>query len=120
MADAPKPEAEPPQADIEKESGEEKTPSSPSKGGIKKLVMFAAVLVVQVFLAYFLQRTLLFRSPSSAEAHSIETGQTEHKTEKKSKKSKKSDKEEAKEGEMVLLDEIIVNPAETGGRRFLR
>ena len=98
---------------LDSKSEETEASPTPSKRGIGKIAILAGVIVAQVILAYLLQRTLLFRPPPSAEAHSIET---EHKTEKKSKKSAK---EQAEGGEMVLLDEIIVNPADTGGRRFL-
>lgn len=84
----------------------------PKKSGLKRIAVVAGILVVQVMAAYLIQRTFLFPTPPSAEAHSLEagakTGGTGHGGGSHSEK-----------GEIVLLDEIIVNPAETGGRRFL-
>lgn len=86
---------------------------APAKGRFAKWAVLAAVLVVQVIVSYFLQRALFFAPPEPAQAHTVEAKQTTE------KKHKGHATESSKEGEIVLLDEIIVNPAETGGRRFL-
>jgi len=93
------------------EEGE--TAEQPSKkGGLPQIVILAGVIVVLVAVSYVLQRTFLFQSSSSAHAHSVEK-------EKSHDKEDEAHDEEAPVGEMVMLNEIIVNPAGTGGRRFL-
>jgi flagellar FliL protein len=86
--------------------------SSPKKSGLKRIALIAGILVVQVIVAYFLQRTFLFPTSPAAEAHSLEAGA-------KTGGSDHGGGSHSEKGEIVLLDEIIVNPAETGGRRFL-
>lgn len=114
MADAKpdkarKPAAEEPDANHE----DTETSSPPKKAGLKKIALIAGVIVVQVIVSYFLQRTFLFPTSPSAEAHSLEA---ETKAEGGAGHGGKA---HSKKGEILLLDEIIVNPAETGGRRFL-
>lgn len=96
-----------------KEKPEEEDASEPTKkGGLPQLVVLAGIIVVLVAASYFLQRTFLFQSSSSAQAHGV-TDENAHGEEGD------ADAEEAHAGEMVMLNEIIVNPAGTGGRRFL-
>ncbi|MFH1010061.1 MAG: flagellar basal body-associated FliL family protein [bacterium] len=87
--------------------------SAPTKSNFTKWAVLAGVLVLQVIASYFLQRALLFSPPKPAQAHTVEVKQTTE------KKRKGHAAEASKASEIVLLDEIIVNPAETGGRRFL-
>lgn len=73
-----------------------------------KYIIIAAVLVVQTVLAYFLQKTFLFPGTATANVEAAKHEETE-------------EGKEGEEGEstVVLLDEIVVNPAETAGRRYL-
>jgi flagellar FliL protein len=114
MADAKADKSRKP-ADEERDAKHDDTEASspPKKAGPKRIAVIAGILVVQVIAAYFLQRTFLFPTSPSAKANSLEVGAntgegTDH-----------GGSSHAKKGEILLLDEIIVNPAETGGRRFL-
>lgn len=91
---------------------------------LMKILIIAGVLLAQTAGAYFLQKTFLF--PSSTVSHA--TGAESENSEVS--ESGGQEDEESKEGEghgggvatavqVVMLDEIIVNPAGTGGRRFL-
>ncbi len=96
-----------------KEKSEEEDVSEPSgKKGLPQIVVLAGVIIVLVAVSYFLQRTLLFQGPSSAQAHEVTK-------EKAHQKKNAEEPEETPAGEMVMLEEIIINPAGTGGRRFL-
>jgi flagellar FliL protein len=75
------------------------------KGGIPKIALIAVVLLVQIVAAYFIQKTLLFPAVPGQKV-----------AEAAPKKVAKHSEEESK---VILLDEIVVNPAETGGRRYL-
>ena len=96
----------------ESEEKETEAPSPAKKGGLKQYAILAGIIVVQVIAAYFLQRTFLFQASASAEAHSLEIDK------KAEGEGNHADEEHAK-GEMVMIEEIVVNPAGTGGRRFL-
>lgn len=84
----------------------EENGGEPKKSGsITKIGMIAAVLLVQIVASYFLQKTFFFQP---ATAGSVRT------------EAKKPEKPiESEEMKVVMLDEIVVNPAETGGRRYL-
>jgi flagellar protein FliL len=93
----------------EPEAPEQPAEAAPKKSKpLMKYAIIAGVLVVQTVLAYFLQKTFLF--PGTATATVAES---------------KAESEEPKDGgneaepNIVMLDEIVVNPAETGGRRYL-
>jgi flagellar basal body-associated protein FliL len=74
--------------------------------GIPKAAIIAGVLLVQIVAAYFLQKTFLFNHvPGAKEVVAAPKKPVKH-------------GEEA-EAKIVLLDEIVVNPAETAGRRYL-
>jgi flagellar basal body-associated protein FliL len=114
--DSPRPAPD----DGEKDSGENKETPAPKKPGMKKLAILAGVIVVQVIASYFLQRAFLFPGAQPAEAGIVETKETKKGVEKESKREEsKHSKGSEKASEMVMLDEIIVNPAQTAGRRFL-
>jgi flagellar FliL protein len=94
-AEAPEPEA---------------TPAEPKKRKPPpKMVIIAAVVVGQIIGAYFLQKALFFHDASAAAP--------KEKTE--APKEKKHGEKESVEPTVVMLDEIVVNPAHTGGRRYL-
>lgn len=115
MAD--KKDAKPESPAPEKKSEKKKLP-------LMKILIVAGVLLAQTAGAYFLQKTFLF--PSSPVSPETAT-QSEHSEEAK---EGEEGEEAAVEGEghgggangavqIVMMDEIIVNPAGTGGRRFL-
>lgn len=91
---------------------EDAPPETPAEGGgepkksipMVKIGIIAAVLLVEIAASYFLQKSFLFQNAAAGNA----------KAEVKKEKPKES-------GEMkvVMLDEIVVNPAETSGRRYL-
>jgi flagellar FliL protein len=90
---------------------------------LMKILIFAGVLLAQTAGAYFLQKTFLF--PSGSASHGAEE-QTEHAEEGESESDGEGEEEGGGHGEgakgavqIVMIDEIIVNPAGTGGRRFL-
>jgi flagellar protein FliL len=85
---------------------EETSPDAKKKGPLPKIVIIVAVLLVQVVAAYFLQKTFIFKDPTAAKAAGLEA-----------EKAKKHTPEV--EPTVVMLDELVVNPAETGGRRYL-
>jgi flagellar FliL protein len=83
---------------------------SKGSGFLIKAGIVAAVLLVEIAGSYFLQKTMLFPNPGVAEA------KAEVKKEKEQEAKKKAAEEELS---VVMLDEIVVNPADTGGRRYL-
>jgi flagellar basal body-associated protein FliL len=87
---------------------EEAAAAAPKKRfAIPKIAIYAAVALFMIAGSYFLQKMLLFPdSPGTANAAPA------HKPEKKKKV------EEA-ESSVMMLDEIVINPAETAGRRYL-
>jgi flagellar FliL protein len=94
----------------EKETKPETPPAEPEKTKTRvklppKVLIIVGVLLVQLVGSYFLQKTFLFGSVS---APAIATEKVEEKTEANDDAMK-----------VVMLDEIIVNPAATGGRRYL-
>lgn len=78
------------------------------KGGIPKIAVIAGILLVQIVVSYLLQKTLFFKDVAGTH----EAAAASHKTEKVEAK-------EEEEAPVVMLDEIVVNPADTGGRRYL-
>jgi flagellar FliL protein len=113
MADAKADKShKPPGEERDAKHDDTETSSGPKKAGPKRIAVIAGILVIQVIIAYFLQRTFLFPTSPSAKAHGLEVGAM---TEGGSDHGSSSDAK----GDILLLDEIIVNPAETGGRRFL-
>jgi flagellar protein FliL len=81
-----------------------------SKGSFVKLGIIAGLILVQVVGSYFLQKAVFFSGDVVAKE--------EVKAESK-KKSEKKDKEKEAELNVIELEEIVVNPADTGGRRYL-
>lgn len=85
----------------------EKKPAKP----LMKYAVIAGVVLLQVAAAYFLQKAFIFNGPATAEAATAEHGDAE------------DGADEGEEGEggphIVMLEELVVNPAGTGGRRYL-
>lgn len=92
--------------------GTDESPAPAKKGkGIPKIAIIAGIVVIQIVAAYFIQKTLFFSDVTAA----VEEKKDEsHKAEKKGGHG-----EEDSESAVVMLDEIIVNPAHTSGRRYL-
>ncbi|HEY3295753.1 MAG TPA: flagellar basal body-associated FliL family protein [bacterium] len=88
------------------QAADESAAASKSSGLMTKIGIIAAVLLIQIAGSYFLQKTFLFQNAAAGNSK-VE--------EKKPEPSKESDSEMS----VIMLDEIVVNPAETGGRRYL-
>ncbi len=108
----------------------EAAPAEPKKKlPLKKILIIAGILVAQTAAAYFIQKTIFFPTPvnPNAEAEHVSGDGGEHGEEAEA--DAESEGEESEGGEhgggkgaesnVAMLDEIIVNPAGTGGRRFL-
>lgn len=80
---------------------------------LSRFATLALVLVAQVALAYVVQRTLLFPADPLANA-TITALDTEREEGEEAKPA-----EHTAETQVVTLDEIVVNPAATAGRRYL-
>ncbi len=80
------------------------------KFAIPKFAIVAAVILAQVVGSYFLQKTLLFSGGPLAAETTVASAKSEAKAE---------EAEESDDSEVMMLDEIVINPAETGGRRYL-
>lgn len=85
------------------------TEAKPKKPMMKYIIIGATVLI-QITAAYYLQKTFLFAGPA------VEvTAEDEH--------AEEEEEVEGAHGEggpsIVTLEEIVVNPAGTGGRRYL-
>lgn len=104
-----------------KQAAPEETVVPKKKSPLMKILIIAGILIAQTAAAYFIQKTVFFpSSPSSAE-HSEDS--EEHSEEAEEHASEESGGHggaaKALGSPVALLDEIIVNPAGTGGRRFL-
>ncbi|MFZ5434415.1 MAG: flagellar basal body-associated FliL family protein [Calditrichota bacterium] len=107
-------------ADKEPLEQEQTPPEEQPAEGQKKLplpkwAIIAVVLLAQVAGAYYLQKTFIFSNDASA-------SEVETKHEKAKKESSKHGEEKGGESDelpIVMLEEIVVNPAETAGRRYL-
>ena len=116
MADK-KPEKENPQELAGKDkaaqaAGDESASEPKKRKSLPKPLIIAAVVIVQIIGAYFLQKTLFFKDVSAAVQH------------EEAKSPKKEEHKKGKHGaeessNIVMLDEIVVNPARSGGRRYL-
>jgi flagellar FliL protein len=99
---------------VEKDKAEapapEETSAEPKKRKLPpKPVIIAAVVVAQIIGAYFLEKALFFHDATAAAP----------KERTEAPKEKKHGDKASVEPSVVMLDEIVVNPAHTGGRRYL-
>ena len=106
---------------------ETETPST-SKGSspIKKYGIYGAVVLVMILAAYFI--TLKVVKPMIAGGGPVAEQAEEKKEKAKPKKKEHAPKKDngshssshgSKAGDIYMIEQIIVNPAGTGGRRFL-
>ena len=77
-----------------------------------KYIIIAGIVLVQIVASYFLQKSLFFGDVAEAgsadpEAVSTQNGESD------------VDSSDFQEAIIIMLDEIIVNPAGTEGRRYL-
>lgn len=88
---------------------------------LMKILVMVGILIAQTAAAYFIQKTIFFPSPSvPTELHVDSETEAGDEGEEASEEGGHGEKEGKGKGSSVaLLDEIIVNPAGTGGRRFL-
>ena len=123
-------------ADEEKtmmEVDDKETPPA-KKGGspIKKYGIYAAIVIVMVLAAYFVTlnvvKPMLAGGDTPAEQQEEKAEKPKEEKKESSHSSKKSDHgghgshesaEAGAEQDIYMIEQIIVNPAGTGGRRFL-
>lgn len=88
---------------------------------LMKILIIGGILLAQTAAAYFIQKTFFVPSPTAAIEHSQEGAEeAEAEAESEGGGHEGGGKEGAgAESQIAMLDEIIVNPAGTGGRRFL-
>lgn len=94
------------------ENQEAQQPESKPKLPLMKYLIIAGVLLVQIAGAYFLQTALIFNDAAEASVAEAVNEDAEH------------GEGHGEEGEtnspiIIMLDEIVVNPAGTEGRRYL-
>jgi flagellar FliL protein len=99
-----------------------------ASGGKKKLILFggigAGILVIGVLLAVFVLKPMMGSSseePSGKEGKGEQTAKVEKKEKAEKPKAKKEEKGKEKSGEGLVyaIKDIVINPAGTGGSRFL-
>ncbi|MBK6766410.1 MAG: flagellar basal body-associated FliL family protein [bacterium] len=96
-------------------------PEAKKKSPLMKILVIAGILIAQTAAAYFIQKTLFFSAPSTGtEVHADGDSDAEaHGDEGEEEDEGGGHGKEAGGSSVAMLDEIIVNPAGTGGRRFL-
>jgi flagellar FliL protein len=103
------------------------TAEAPAKsGGKKKLILFggigAGILVIGILLAVFVLKPMMGSSSdegSPKEAKSEKVAKTEKSEKAEKPKAKKEEKGKSGEGLVYAIKDIVINPAGTGGSRFL-
>ena len=96
-------------------------PEPKKKSPLMKYLIIAGILIAQTAAAYFVQKMIFFPGPEAVIEHPSEEGSESA----EGGEGESAEGGHGKEGEatggasIALLDEIIVNPAGTGGRRFL-
>ncbi len=91
-------------------------------GGRKKLIMFGLVgvgaIVIGVVLALFVLKPMM--APSEGDGNTTAQVENEQKEEPKEEKHRSKDSQgEGGEALMYTINDIVINPAGTGGSRFL-
>ncbi len=100
-----------------KENKDDKAPVKPASGGSKKFLMFGLIglgaIILGVAVAIFVLKPMMSKSPQGEKP-------------KKAEEHKKSDEHGGSGGEgaataglVYTIKDIVVNPANTGGTRFL-
>jgi len=101
---------------VAEKDAEEKAPEKPASGGFKKYIMLGLVglgaIVLGVTLAIFVLKPMMSKSPGGEEPKKAE----EH---KKSEGHGGGDENSAAGSSVYTIKDIVVNPASTGGTRFL-
>jgi flagellar FliL protein len=113
MADEEKP-------DVDQEQSDESTPK-PSRFPIKKYGVYGAVVLFIIAAAYFVTLKVVKPMMSGGTATEETTDNAHAKAEepKKHESSGEHGDAEKSASDIHMIDGIIVNPAGTGGRRFL-
>lgn len=95
-------------------------PAEPKeKSPLMKYLVIAGILVAQTAAAYFIQKTIFFPDRTSVVAPADEESDHEEEEGEEAEEGEGHGEEGKSGSNVALLDEIIVNPAGTGGRRFL-
>lgn len=109
--------------DAKPEAPTQEPKSEKKKLPLMKILIIAGVLLAQTAGAYFLQKTFLFPSTPVSKATSEQSTHSESEEEGDNGEAAEEEGEGHEGGknavQVVMMDEIIVNPAGTGGRRFL-
>ncbi len=99
---------------VEKDGKEEKAPNKSASGGLKKFLMPGLVgfgaIALGVTLAIFVVRPMMSKSPDGAAPEKP----SDHKTEESG-----GNEHGTTAGSVYTIKDIVVNPANTGGTRFL-
>ncbi|MBU0690615.1 flagellar basal body-associated FliL family protein [bacterium] len=103
-AKAPKTAEEEPQPEAE--------PKPKSKLPLMKYLIIAGVVLLQIAGSYFLQKSLFFDNTAQAEIAEVERSDEGHGEDH-------GEKTASGAPIIIMLDEIVVNPAGTEGRRYL-
>lgn len=106
----------------EKEQAEESA-AKKARFPIKKYGTYGAIVVVMILAAYFVTLKVVKPMLAGGEAVTETKGDDSHDSSDKAKrhesKSGHGSSDEGTPGDIHLIENIIVNPAGTGGRRFL-
>lgn len=84
----------------DQESNESSDDKKGSKGGLLKFILIPVILIAQAVGAYFIVFNLLLKHPNHTE-------------------EPKQKKQNLEVGQFFELDDVVINPAESGGRRYL-
>jgi flagellar protein FliL len=80
------------------------------KFAIAKVAVIAGVILAQIVGSYFLQKVLFFGNAPLAAQATVRHDPEQAKTAEAGAET---------DSQVLMLDEIVINPAETGGRRYL-
>jgi flagellar FliL protein len=107
--------------------GEAQAETAKSSGGLKKIIMFGGVgvaaIVLGIVISFFVIKPMM-ADRGSSDARGDETAQVNKSDARKTAadkhhKAKKTKSGEPKESHVYLMKDIVINPAGTGGTRFL-
>jgi flagellar FliL protein len=102
---------------------DEQEAAAPSSAGMKKMILFGGLgvglLVVGVALALFVLAPMMSGSSDSATSEPSQSSADHSEPKKEDKASDRKVQGQAREAVIYSIKDIVVNPAGTGGSRFL-